>query len=636
MPEFFDAEDLVSERNLFIASRAEIEENMETLFAARSKIFQWADEWKTYYSNTITPTRIAEWILQHTRPELVRTALHVLSNVFFVSDVEVSRSLRELISQLPEPVRGARFYQPGSIQDSSGVVAYTFAKALGLSEKVLAERVIKTLTELKPTDTALILLDDNIASGTQTVDTLKSWMGMPTSGEIDPVELSEEVRDRLRAVDIYWLFAVALGDGPELVETYAAELGLRVHVHCARRIGRDALTGLDFASRSRAVLQIASIGRILNSAKTAWKPERRLENALGHGNLMQCTVFAHNAPKNLTTSLWRFAHHRLGMWLPLFPEREVWRENSLSIESGNPYQRHLAQLVLEGRTPRKASALRIGWLFDHCTTSGSAVEADAGEVESLYSELVPRWLNRLVPDPMSVALQQSIGGVHFRRMQEALGYKQVTPQQIERYNERIIQYDSEVADYGRRLLSELDDLSRVFSLELTIDNSGTAVATDIIVELDLPDGVTKATGRYLSSPPDPPAEPRPEGPNEEMMRTMKELSRRVMLPSSLLLDELRTRSESEPFEVFGADGAVVQLRWRIAKLRQETGLRLSCPDLLFAGPSTFLFRWGVHCVEMPQWERGEWTVTLSRGERTRPEVKEALELLIGSRKPSED
>jgi deoxynucleoside triphosphate triphosphohydrolase SAMHD1 len=186
---------------------------------------------------------------------------------------------------------------------------------------------IRSLKEALTTEQPLVVFDDVLVSGTQSMKILKTWFGRrnpPYKGE--PV-LDEAEQAALRDREVSFHFAWAWNKGIERLGALGEDLGIGSEVHAVNV--DDSGPALDSVS-SQVELRgfLKDVGKaILLSTKgqrkySPWSEEKCERSALGYNNDERLVVIEYNTPTGTITPLWGHGTYRNAPWLPLLPRRQ--------------------------------------------------------------------------------------------------------------------------------------------------------------------------------------------------------------------------------------------------------------------------------------------------------------------------
>jgi len=322
----------------------ELDEAVLVLSENRDSIHKLALDFRTYYTNTLDEHSVLGWLLQWHDPPSIDLAFRLLQQIHFIDDSRLASLIQTALGKIPADVwESAVLTTAGRAYDSAGRVAYNLVKNLRLDERAFTQRWRET-KELQPTGEAdnspIIMIDDNITSGTQLTQ-LFSEMTPRYEGEREHFHeppFSEDQLVRLKKRRFYLAVAVALDDFSHNLNEIRDRLGFNVSVVYGERDGREWLSYGNALWQTPedaelAKQRISKLSRALFADKN-WPEEKLANRLLGYGNVPKFTVFAHNIPKSLPAPFWKFGMTQHGPWMPLFPEREEWRQYGLNIREG--------------------------------------------------------------------------------------------------------------------------------------------------------------------------------------------------------------------------------------------------------------------------------------------------------------
>jgi hypothetical protein len=188
---------------------------------------------------------------------------------------------------------------------------------------------IKDLLAALETDKPVVIFDDVLVSGTQSVKILQTWFGQrkpPYTGE--PV-LTPEQQDALRDRDVRFHFAWGWKNGIDRLAKQCGDLGISAEIDAVVIDDTGPALDAEAISDSMALREfLKEVGTsILLSTKgekerSPWSRERCEGSALGYNNDERLVVIEYNTPTGTVTPLWSPGDFRNAPWLPLFPRRE--------------------------------------------------------------------------------------------------------------------------------------------------------------------------------------------------------------------------------------------------------------------------------------------------------------------------
>ncbi len=467
-----------------------------------------AKQCSTYYTNTLSAESVVYWLLQFGSRDAVETALRLLEQLNFIDSSKLTHLLTAAHAKIGADTSRAHYCVLGEAHDSGAVVGYEFLKAIGLEEEQSADRIFRLASPPETLRGPLVLVDDNITTGTQLCVMLAEMVG-EVDGEREHFKhpLPEAALAVLRKVPLNLIVAIELGDGASAATAAAAKLGLTLKVWSGTRSGERWLEygnklWSSSAEAERARAPFVEIGLGLFEDKE-WPQEKVEERALGYGSLQRLTVFSHNVPKSLISTFWKFGSYRGRPWLPLFPERREWAENQASIEKPDPALSLVAGSVMNGDYGQTAPALRAGVLRDDDAVQTVRLQLPSPTVARAYADEYAGDIKS--PSPMKLPSKPPSG------VPMPIGYGP-TYSEVEAYNEALVAHDLQLREWRESVASFVEKESRLLEIGLRVYNDGTAHADEVVLTLELPPDTE--TTEMVPLPPDPPKPP--EQPKSQM------------------------------------------------------------------------------------------------------------------------
>jgi hypothetical protein len=466
-----------------------IEQAAQLLAERTSLIQRIASESRSYYTNQLTPEYVAHWVLQFRDPFGVSVALKLLRRVNFVDEPKLRYLLGVAFNQVPEEHRKvARMATAGTTAESGSVLAYSFAKALGWSDAELDKRWTRfgasTFEDVALRSTPIILIEDNLASGIQLEPYLREIF--PTfegTRKHFSKPLSPEAIADLKAVPLYLVVGLELGPGRQKLVDVAKELSINLKIVAGLQdfvpwleFGTSLWASADEAAKARSVLQ--RIARELYSDKK-WDSDTLQGRLLGYGNLQRLVVFPYNVPKSLLPVFWKFGTVDGVDWMPLFPERDEWRQYEPRILSASPELRFVARQVMSGAIAKSSPALEAvisvrsypGRQVIIVLPSDKGVEDAVEYYRSAFPEL------RFLVAPAVPTKEFAFG-------------KQVTIEEVRQYNTDLGRYRSDtIPKHLASVRKALARYTRLGALRIRVYNRSAQKATGVVVLLELPAGI---------------------------------------------------------------------------------------------------------------------------------------------------
>jgi HD superfamily phosphohydrolase len=268
----------------------------------------------------VTDQRVRDFLGQF--PEsLVEPMLSALEHIQFLNRAKLGAEFAHALDK--KSVKDAVFVPLTSqYGKSASHIPYFLSDHRDLHE-------IERLRDALQMDRPLVIFDDVLVSGTQSMKILKTWFGQrepPYRGE--PV-LTPEEQVAFKNRDVRFHFAWGWKEGVKRLEEQCASLGLTAEVDAVEVDESGPALDADNIPDSHALREfLRKVGiSIIETTKgershNPWDRERCANSALGYNNDERLVVIEYNTPTGTITPLWSQGTFRNAPWLPLFPRRE--------------------------------------------------------------------------------------------------------------------------------------------------------------------------------------------------------------------------------------------------------------------------------------------------------------------------
>ena len=273
-------------------------------------------------ASLINEDRAMNWLRQFESDELTDAALQVLANVRMVGRRSIASTLRNFL-QHHEDLHGGALCPLGEPKDSSAILTY-------YSEDVAPEfgLVVQSLREALTTDKPVILVDDFIGSGRQSISLFEHLLGVERTVELNEVReqaLPENLQEALRTRSVAVVFAAGTTEGAQRLQVRLAELGVNAEVHVGLLELPTVRDERIFASpRQQAAFleRCAYVGKqLLINEEVGHSAKWAEDKGLGYGDSGYLVIFPYNTPTQTLTALWAGGDVDGVPWEPLFPRR---------------------------------------------------------------------------------------------------------------------------------------------------------------------------------------------------------------------------------------------------------------------------------------------------------------------------
>jgi HD superfamily phosphohydrolase len=264
--------------------------------------------------------RVKAFVKQFGDDDLVDMALDAIARTRQITRYDVWDAVEGFMHSNPD-FDGASLCTLGSIKDSS-----TLFTNLALDADASHDLHARTLDEALRDDRPIVFVDDFVGRGSQTIDILQNWLGLPATEQLNEERdtLPEEAQERLRGKQLAFVYVAGLDQGKPAIERFVSEAGLdaRVYVH----IDEAQLPSLDseFGSDGRLpafreFCRTTGANALVDYKGKHREDQWRLDRALGYGGhgLLFTSMF--NTPTASLTVLWAGGDET--GWQPIFPRR---------------------------------------------------------------------------------------------------------------------------------------------------------------------------------------------------------------------------------------------------------------------------------------------------------------------------
>ncbi|MGH2911400.1 MAG: phosphoribosyltransferase-like protein [Solirubrobacteraceae bacterium] len=252
---------------------------------------------------------------------LVIPALEMLERIKFIDRTKLGRGFLEFLDR-DAPADAVLVPLTSDYAKSAAHITYYFPDG-GLNRPILP------LRQALQTDSPLVVFDDVLISGTQAVDTIRTWFGDDAYLDEDLGEpLSGTDRERLQGRPFVFRFAYAYAPGIARLKETTAHYSLGGDVAALEcETEQRPLDGIEVGNADELREYLRKVGKeLLRSTKGSedpkrWPAKKCAERALGYGNDEQLVVLPYNTPTGTITALWKSGRFGRVPWLPLVPRR---------------------------------------------------------------------------------------------------------------------------------------------------------------------------------------------------------------------------------------------------------------------------------------------------------------------------
>ena len=253
--------------------------------------------------------------------KLVIPALEMLEGITFVDREKLGRGFLEFLKE-GVPSDAVLVPLTSAYDKSAAHMTYYFSDGD-------LKRPVLPLVQALQTDSPLVVFDDVLISGTQAVDTLRTWFGDEAYLDEDLGQpLSGEDREKLRDRALLFRFAYAYAPGVSRLKEIMNHYSLGTDVAALEfKAEQKPLDSIEGGNPDELREYLRKVGKeLLRSTKGSedprrWPAKKCAERALGYGNDEQLVVLPYNTPTGTITALWKSGRFGSVPWLPLVPRR---------------------------------------------------------------------------------------------------------------------------------------------------------------------------------------------------------------------------------------------------------------------------------------------------------------------------
>jgi len=378
----------------------------------------------------------------------------------------------------------------GTSQDSSALVCYSLFKDLFTTENEALDRVIE-ITQLEEKLNSqsirkLILIDDNITSGTQLSEFFNEIFTIVDSPEIIKKPLSESSKSKLRELEIYVCYAIKLTEECDIViekikETHSINLKVlygTVDYNNYTEYSSPLINSIEESDYAKKVIEKRSLP--LYQDKN-WDKVKLYDRLYGYGNLGKLTVFSHNVPKSLIPFFWKSGKIDGRHWMPLFPERQEYKKIESKSLGFDPFLLEFASSISDSSSIIREPEISLE--FD--PVFGTTEEKDELILDILDEETLERVFSKVkikkyrYTENLIYPHQNNFRSFSsFRDIEEREPYS-IDEENYEYYKRSIDALNNEYEKYKKELCRYLQILSSQGKINLYFENKGIGAANNL-------------------------------------------------------------------------------------------------------------------------------------------------------------
>jgi HD superfamily phosphohydrolase len=269
----------------------------------------------------LTPRAVREFARQIASADHFAEMIEMLEGMRFFRRADQVGALAAFLSE-NDQFRGSYVCPVGTAKDSGGIIGY-FANDVAATYDL----TVLNIHELPADADRVLLIDDFIGSGRQSVDVLEAWLGLERTYALGEdrsfTELPVSVATALRRAEVGFSFCAGLSEGPPVLQEWLDGQSISGTVRV--NTPGDALPSLEkLVSMGRVSTELVErLGQAGKEILMSHGVDEDTADArkLGYGNHGLLVAFSHNVPAHSVTALWDRGEAFGREWLPLLPRR---------------------------------------------------------------------------------------------------------------------------------------------------------------------------------------------------------------------------------------------------------------------------------------------------------------------------
>jgi hypothetical protein len=418
----------------------------------------------------------------------------MIRNINYLDSKKITHLIKVAFSKIEFDRNEEYIIAPlGTSLDSSALVCYSLFKELFNQEQDALNKSIEiSQLEEKLLNTnlkKLILIDDNITSGTQLKDFFSEVFGHVDKPEIIKNPLSKNAIEKLRDIEIVVCYAIKLTEECEkiiegIINVHSIRLKIIAGSTDYNNYTEYSSPIIESEEESKQAKELVMSRSLPLYKDKNWDKLKLYDRLYGYGNLGKLTVFNHNVPKSLIPFFWKSGKVEGRNWVPLFPERQELKKIQKNKMGFDPFVLDVANSITsESSITREPE---IDFYFDPIKGSQDQegnIKIDIVSDKSLTkvfkefeTEMLDYYENLYYEyDSLPISINYKINERNKSRSLSSENYTNYT-NYIDAINEGYKNYNSEVLKY-------LNIISTEGKFNLIIQNIGNGAANNLRFQL---------------------------------------------------------------------------------------------------------------------------------------------------------
>jgi hypothetical protein len=298
-----------------------------------AKVIVQLEEFRSFQNEHVTPARVSAFLMQFDAL-LQPTALDLLCHLKVVEPITIVDAICRTYKAMREKGSLNILLAPlGNLTDSASHLPYYFKNSPATAGVEIPTVSLLNDNTIGSAD-HLILFDDNINTGYQTLNIVAEWLSTPLPSEltlheshVSPLRL--ESQERLKRMPVHFVYGVGQESMrtalPQLLARYLHFEPVNISITLCETLTEDRkiLTGKNSKLKGERVALrefLEKVGASLLESGGATR-DSATRRALGDDGAEALVVFPYNVPSMTITAIWCSGEFEGRKWLPLCERR---------------------------------------------------------------------------------------------------------------------------------------------------------------------------------------------------------------------------------------------------------------------------------------------------------------------------
>lgn len=287
--------------------------------------------YQPYEGDSISKKMICDWLMQFDYEE-IPLAITLLQNIRYWSRSAIADAFLIAFENHLSNQRKYQILRLGGATTSANQLNYFWPDVQAKLPNIKLD-ILDSAQQIKR-ETPLILFDDNIGCGGQSITVLMQWFGTPQDewlvDEKHVDQLNSDVINNFKSCPITYLFATGQNSGKDKLIDFSKNIlksdNINGYIVAPEDISCFRMAANIFdneTSLNKAKIAFEKAGhRAVEDKSAVWGEAKTKDRLLGYGNAGRLTVFYYNVPTTTVTALWKRCAYYGKYWNALFSRRE--------------------------------------------------------------------------------------------------------------------------------------------------------------------------------------------------------------------------------------------------------------------------------------------------------------------------